>query len=261
MAHPNIRKQQMLAWIEECLDANMPCPGDASICERFNLTSTESARTLLAELADAGRITIRGYGETRTITLGRQRGPAPSAPRPIPSVIKADAVVDAATARIVDIVQRGNKPARAIVAENAAKLLSCTTTPPAAPAVAMPAKESIMAGKTIQLPANATKEIKAVERLAKDGSLTLGQAAAQLIIQGLNATLVPSLSAAPSAERVVTFDSLRKDMATLFDDLVARADRPDQAADLAAAIERADAAEARAIAAEEKLAQFKALLA
>ena len=60
MAHPNIRKQQMLAWIEECLDASMPCPGDASICERFNLTSTESARTLLAELADAGRFTIRG---------------------------------------------------------------------------------------------------------------------------------------------------------------------------------------------------------
>lgn len=262
MAHPNFRKQQMLAWIEECLNASMPCPGDASICERFNLTSTESARTLLAELADAGRITIRGYGETRAILLGRQRGPGPSAPRPTPSVIKVDPVVEATTARIVDIVQRGTKPARAIMAEYASNLLSDTTNPPAAPAVAKTAKETVMAGKTIQLPESSQAAINAVTRLAKSADLTLGQAAAQLIIEGIKPKPAPHASAAPAAERKVTLDSIIADLERLLSEQAANGEAVlTQAAVALEMTERATAAEKRASAAEEKLAQFKALLA
>lgn len=267
MAHPNIRKQQMLAWIEECLDASMPCPGDASICERFNLTSTESARTLLAELADAGRITIRGYGETRAITLGRQRGLAPSVPRPVPAVTKPDPVVEATTARIVDIVQRRAKPPALIgykksdAVRRAVEKLS-SITPPAAPAVAKTAKETVMAGKTIQLPESSQAAINAVTRLAKLADLTLGQAAAQLIIEGIKPRPVAAAPTAPSAEREVTIDSIITDLKQLLSEQAASGEAVlAQAAVALEMTERATAAEARAGAAEEKLAQFKALLA
>ena len=180
MAHSRFALTTMYDWIEARVTAGEPTPTDTEICERFSFDSPESARTLLAELADAGRITIKGYGDTRTVTLSRQRHALEPVERPVPTVAKADPVVDATTARIAEILNRGRKSARAVVAENASKLLS-TVTSPAAPAAAQPAKEPVMAGKSFMLPATATSAIAAIEALAKSDDISLGHAAAVLI--------------------------------------------------------------------------------
>ncbi len=113
-----------------------------------------------------------------------------------------------------------------------------------------PTKEDVVSPKSIQLPASAQTAIQAVERHAQSNVLSLGAAAAELIERGL--------TPAPAAEMpmpAVDFD-------TLIDLLRARfADRPDQSADLAAAVERAEAAEARAAAAEGRLNKLREALA
>lgn len=113
-----------------------------------------------------------------------------------------------------------------------------------------PTKEDIVSPKSIQLPASAQAAIEAVERHARSNVLSLGAAAAQLIERGLDPVPV-----ADAPMPVIEFD-------TLIDLLRARfADRPDQSADLAAAIERAEAAEARANAAESRLDKLREALA
>jgi hypothetical protein len=258
MAHSRFALTTMYDWIEARVTAGEPAPTDGEIFQRFSFHSLESARTLLAELADAGRITIKGYGDTRKVTLGRQRHALEPVERPVPTVAKADPVVDATTARIAGILNRGRKPARAVVAENAAKLLSTVTTP-AAPAAAQPAKEPVMAGKSFMLPATATSAIAAIEALAKSDDISLGHAAAVLI--GRGAQPAPAAAAAIPAEHVPSVDTIVADIGRVFADLSSQAARPDQSADLAAAIERAEAAEARATEAEGKVAEAKKLFA
>ncbi|EZP57243.1 hypothetical protein [Sphingomonas sp. RIT328] len=133
MAHAKLNLARMLSWIEQRLDAGQATPTDADICALFGFDSTESARTLLAELADAGKITIKGYGPDRSIALGRSKRAIAGVGRVAPTVKKADADVDRAAARLTEIVRRCRKPAAAVVAENAAALLKTVNPKPARP--------------------------------------------------------------------------------------------------------------------------------
>ena len=122
MAHPRIIRSQMLDWIKNSIELGAALPTDAQIVDRFNLTGSESARSLLADLADAGEITIKGYGDARRITLGRKRE-LPNAHRPLPSVVKrsagkrVDADVESTAAKIRDIIARGKKAVAPVLAD------------------------------------------------------------------------------------------------------------------------------------------------
>lgn len=115
-----------------------------------------------------------------------------------------------------------------------------------------PVTEDIMNAKSIQLPASAQVAIQAVERHAQSAVLSLGAAAAELIVRGIDCASAP---AAASLSDELDVDALLDLIRTRF------AGRPDQSADLAAAIGRAEAAEARAKAAETALAKIREALA
>lgn len=231
MAHAKINVARMYDWIEHNLNQGIALPADAQIMERFGFDSPESARTLLAELADAGRITIKGYGETRTITLGRTKATLTPAPRPVPTAKKADPVIDAGVAKIAAIVARGGNAGSARAAQ-AADALKAVRTKPAltkAPAVNSTPKASVAT-----LP---TKEA------------------------------VPLKKPVPSTPPIETATSPTSDSAPTLDGLfqmirqhVQRAGHH-QSSELAAAVARTVAAEARADAAEGALARIKAALA
>lgn len=88
MAHARLTQARMFDWIRACLDTGAALPTDCDIIDQFNLPSLVSARSLLADLADRGDISIKGIGADRVITLGRKHtAPAPIE-RPIPSVVK-----------------------------------------------------------------------------------------------------------------------------------------------------------------------------
>lgn len=72
MPHPKLRQQQMLEWLRTADERREPFPSDNDIAEHFRLASAESARSLLADLADAGHLTLTGSGAERVITLGRK---------------------------------------------------------------------------------------------------------------------------------------------------------------------------------------------
>ncbi|MGT2514783.1 hypothetical protein ACVOMT_11595 [Sphingomonas panni] len=69
----------MLEWIHDCADAGNPTPNVAAIVDRFGFAGPEQARTLLADLADAGTIKLVGVGVAQTITLPGD-APAPAMP-------------------------------------------------------------------------------------------------------------------------------------------------------------------------------------
>ena len=251
MAHSRINRDRMFDWIERCLAADKPTPSDADICDHFGFDSTETARTLLADLADAGRITIRGHRDDRTITLGRVKSAIAPVARAEPAVRKADAVVDHTVSRITDIVLRGRKPAAAVAAENAGRLLKNVTTKPAQKKPAETTrKEVTMPAKTVQLPASAVVAISAVEERAKQLGASLGVAAADLIVAGSQTIDAENASSAPLSVGVLLLM-----LGERF------AERPDQSEELAAEQAARAAAEARADAAEAKLNQLRALVA
>jgi hypothetical protein len=70
-----MNKRLLLAWIVDCIEHGKPMPTDEGIAERYYLSGVEAARTLLADLADAGEITISGSGHDRTIALGKKKRP------------------------------------------------------------------------------------------------------------------------------------------------------------------------------------------
>lgn len=178
MAHSRLVRGQMFDWLRASIEAGSSAPDDAAICERFNFCSTESARTLLADLADAGLITIKGHGSTRVITLGRGRTVVPPASRPIRSVTKADPEVEETFEKIMAIARR---PA----ARDGGAV-------PPAELSAPPPKKVAASTKTIMLPATATSAIAAVESHAQTHGLTFGQSAAQLIDRGAEASIAAS---------------------------------------------------------------------
>jgi len=269
MAHAKLNLSSMLDWIERNIEHDVAQPTDAQIMGRFGFDNPESARTLLAELADAGRITIKGYGATRTITLGRTKTALAPAPRPLPAAKRADPAIDAGVAKIAAIVARGGNAgsARAAQADAAMKAASTKSAPAPAPrpsnaptprpvAVATVKEPAPMPAKTICLPASAVTAIDAIERLSAKNGITIGGAAVLLIEQAL----APASNVEPERESL-TIASVMSDLDTLLQCLRRQASRPDQSSELAAAVERATDAEARAIAAEAALARIKAALA
>lgn len=112
MVTPRILQQQLLDLIRISIDGGREAPSDDAIAARFNLRGIETARSLLADLADQGAITISGFGPTRRITLGRNTVQPKPAPRPIPAVVKRtagarDGSIDAGLAKISQILARG----------------------------------------------------------------------------------------------------------------------------------------------------------
>lgn len=248
MAHAKINLSRMYDWIERNLDLEVPQPSDADIMQLFGFNSPEQARTLLAELADAGRITIKGYGETRTIALGRTKSELAAASRPTPAVRKSDPAVDECAAKISAIVARGPTAGATRAVRAAAALKSVTTKPATKPAKAAapietpapaPRKKEAepMPAKSIQLPASAVRAIEGVEEHAKRLGVPIGMAAASLIERALT----------PPAPTVIppTIATIMADLNTVFGDLAARADRPDQSAEVAELTARAETAERR----------------
>lgn len=267
MAHAKLNLSSMFDWIERNIEHHVAQPTDAQIMARFGFDNPESARTLLAELADAGRITIKGYGAARTITLGRTKTALAPAPRPLPAAKRADPVIDAGVAKITAIIARGGnaRSARAAQADAALKAVSTKSVPVPRPSkaptprpvAAVIVKEPApMPAKTICLPASAVTAIDAIEQLSAKNGITIGGAAVLLIEQAL----APASNVEPERESP-TIASVMSDLNTLFQDLRRQADRPDQSGEVAAAVERATDAEARAIAAETALARIKAALA
>jgi len=231
MAHAKINVARMYDWIERNLNQGIALPADAEIMERFGFDSPESARTLLAELADAGRITIKGYGETRTITLGRTKATLTPAPRPVPTAKRADPVIDAGVAKIAAIVARGANAGSARAVQAADPLKAARTKPALskAPAVNPTPKTSVAA-----LP---TKEAVPVKKPVPSTS-------------PIETTTNASSDSAPTLDGL--FQMIRQH--------VQRAGHH-QSSELAAAVARTVAAEARADAAEAALARIKAALA
>lgn len=169
MAHARIIQQQMLDWIKNSIGLRSALPTDAQIVDRFNLSGVESARSLLADLADAGEITIKGFGPSRTITIGRKARAFEAAPRPTPAVVarlggkRADdekAQIDVAAARIRAIVERGKSPA-------------------VAPAPA-PAEEAVEAVIATAAPERATTELPAIEPPAPAPAAALAESVRRL---------------------------------------------------------------------------------
>lgn len=260
MAHAKINLQRMYDWIEWCLDEAQSMPTDAAIMQRFGFDNAESARTLLAELADAGRITIKGYGETRTIALGRIKSALVPARRPTPSAKRSDPVVDAGIAKIAAIVARGGN-ANAARANQAAEALKAigTKRPPVAvpektklvvtPAPAPPQKEApSMPAKSVQLPASAVVAITAIEAHARKNDVSMGVAAAHLIEAGLTA---PAGARPAPILDTKSVDDLLALIKARFEGLLNLPDRSDEVAALTI----------RAETAERKLEALRAALA
>ncbi|GEM72036.1 hypothetical protein SAQ01S_18020 [Sphingomonas aquatilis NBRC 16722] len=252
MAHSRFALTTMLDWIERCLtDGIALLPTDAEIMERYGFTSPEHARTLLAELADAGKITIRGYGADRVIVLGRVRAAVAPLPRVVPPARRVDAEIDQAVTKIRGIVNRQGAAVRKAVEANAEELLNMVNPSPAAPTPPLRKQENrAMAGaKSIQLPSAAASAIEAVERLAEADGISLGIAAATLIERGMSVQRPTANAVAPSLEEAI--EMLR----------AAFGARPDHSAELAEERDARVAAEARAVAAELKLEAVRAAFA
>lgn len=112
MTHARITQARMFDWIRACIDTDAPLPTDADIVDQFGLPSVESSRSLLADLADAGKITIRGMGADRVITLGPKERPAMVPARPTPAIQKSlaeeiSAEADASSSRRVAAARSG----------------------------------------------------------------------------------------------------------------------------------------------------------
>lgn len=87
MAHPKLQLSRLLDWIKLRIECEDTPPTDEQIVAFLGLDSEQTARSMLADLADRGDITIKGTGSARQITLGRQHREIET-PRPVPSVVK-----------------------------------------------------------------------------------------------------------------------------------------------------------------------------
>lgn len=109
LRHREIDRVSLRAWIRDCLEDGKLAPTDEEIMDRYRFEHPEQARTLLADLADRGWITIGGIGPGRKIALGRVRSSDPQpAVRPVPSVVRPETKPTSAKAgaeRIADILR------------------------------------------------------------------------------------------------------------------------------------------------------------
>lgn len=70
MTHARIVKAQMVDWIRNCVEMDLPSPTDDEIIDKFNLHGPASARSLLADLSEEGAITVSWNVPGRPISLG-----------------------------------------------------------------------------------------------------------------------------------------------------------------------------------------------
>lgn len=135
MQHTSHTRTLMLDWLKELDDRVLPSPSDEEIMERFGFENPEAARTLLADLADRGQITVRGTGVNRAITFGKAKPATIATPTPGRTVKKpaarASVSEDDGISRILDIVRRSKATAQAAPAPAVP-----SQSAPAAPAVA-----------------------------------------------------------------------------------------------------------------------------
>jgi len=111
MAHPKLQLSRLLDWIRFRIECDDPSPTDDQIVELLGLDLTATARSMLADLADRGDITIKYTRAGRQIALGRQHR-AIETPRPVPSVVKpkrAPISEEECAARIQAIMSLGKK--------------------------------------------------------------------------------------------------------------------------------------------------------
>ncbi len=91
MSFPTITKRKLLAELRDRHDDGRGSPTDPEIMELLDLWDAQQIRSLLAELAEAGEITVRWDGPTREILIGRQAKAATIKAVAQPSVKRADA--------------------------------------------------------------------------------------------------------------------------------------------------------------------------
>lgn len=112
MAHPKLQLARLLDWLRFRIECDDPSPTDGQIVELLGLDSDWTARSMLADLADRGDITMRGTGAARVIALGRQHRtietvvPTPSVSKPAKVLLSEEECVR----RIQMIAARGQSP-------------------------------------------------------------------------------------------------------------------------------------------------------
>lgn len=171
MKHSAMHRRLMLEWIHDCADAGKPMPTVTAIVDRFAFAGPEQARTLLADLADAGSIKLVGVGVAQSITLPGDT-PAPAMPaargeRLPPSIVKPDAAVEHVTAMIVALKSRGGTvPVTPIPKEKPVARKPIETAPSSVDPVLQLLRE---AGGSVD------KMIAALMKRAEDAEAKLGQ--------------------------------------------------------------------------------------
>lgn len=239
MGHAKIHRQQMLDWIERCANEGVAVPDDAAICHAFGFGSTEHARTLLAELADAGSITVQGgYGADRRILLGRVRSGASTVTRPMPSIVKDDPVVGQAVAKIMAIAKRTSpSPAASPVAHSKVE----------------PMTKTLSKSVTVVVSGDVLEELK---RRTADGT-PYNRATLEMLEQAMGAVAVqPFAEATPALEEIEAHELISELARRLSDDRTAPA-LAEAEEQLRSASQQAANLEQRAIAAEEALAKVR----
>lgn len=103
---PKIIKQQLMDWIRKCHVEGTAMPSDANIMERFGLFTQEAARSILAELADEGGISIKWANGERAIKLGRKELALTRAPALPATPKKRGTSLDDGTDKIMAIIGR-----------------------------------------------------------------------------------------------------------------------------------------------------------
>jgi hypothetical protein len=206
----------MLDWIRTCQDDGTVMPTNAEICERFNLQTDELARSLLADLADAGKIRINWGKEGRILSLGRAASPAAESLRAEPTVKRAGARVpgpSASRALISDIARRlqaAPPPATTIPAEPSPPKEAPMSRPLAAAAAkpahaAKPAAPVYPAHRSppgVKRMINVRVEgalLTAIEDQAEVEKTALGRVALDMLERGFAAANVPPV---PDAEPI-----------------------------------------------------------
>lgn len=88
MAHPKLQLSRLLDWLKLRIECEDESPSDEQIVAFLGLDSEQTARSMLADLADRGDVTIKYEQQSgRQIALGRQHREIET-PRPVPSVVK-----------------------------------------------------------------------------------------------------------------------------------------------------------------------------
>jgi len=169
MQHTSHTRTLMLDWLKDRDERVLPSPSDEEIMEKFSFASPEAARTLLADLADRGQISVRGTGDHRQINIGKPKPPRIATPAVLRSVKRPATKIqhldeDAGVSRIMDIVRRSKVTAASVEAPTANRPVAHIAAPAVEPAVAPEATRTAAAapiGLAAVEPAKRKRELAA----------------------------------------------------------------------------------------------------